>query len=101
MGIYTIANPERQMTLPGQTKEMTEKTLQSCLAVFEEAGAAGNGGGAYMSAYCYVHGHGCAKDAARAMNWIRNAEAIVGPQPSIDELRRLVAPKSRFSAPLF
>ena len=49
LGIQTIAAiPGIEKQIPGLTKEINEKTLQSCLAIFRDAASRGHKNAAYM-----------------------------------------------------
>jgi TPR repeat protein len=88
MNMYTVAAPQEPPNpLPGESTEMAEQTLSSCLTVFKQVAAHGHGMAAYMTASCYFNGYGCAQDFNTARIWIEKAEAIDGPKPWIQRFR--------------
>lgn len=61
LGIQTIvAIPDAERLVPGLTKDIKDKTLQSCLSVFEEAASHGHEKAAFMARYYKAHAMGTA-----------------------------------------
>jgi hypothetical protein len=59
LGLQTVAlTPGVEAALPGMTKEIKEKTLRSCLAVFEDVASRGHADAAFMVQYFRRNGLG-------------------------------------------
>ncbi len=58
--------------MPDQTEELNGKTLEACLAVFEEQGVR-HAQSAFMAGYNRLHGLGCAPDPAAGKRWLDKA----------------------------
>lgn len=93
LGIQTIPIACGPNALPGQTQAMTDKTLQSCLAVFEDIGGRGHPYGAYMAAYFYTCGHGCAQNLDKADEWLAVGASTGANSQIVDQLRSVIAQK--------
>lgn len=95
IGLHGIANiPGIEKEMPGFTPAIRQKTLASCLAVFEETGTNGWAQGAQMSAYCYTWGLGAAKDIVKARDWLNKAEDLgTREDPFTQQLRGQLGPR--------
>jgi hypothetical protein len=59
LGLQTVAlSSGIEAVLPGMTREIKEKTLRSCLAVFEDVASRGHAGAVFMVQYFKRNGLG-------------------------------------------
>ncbi|MBI3440997.1 MAG: hypothetical protein HY052_04220 [Proteobacteria bacterium] len=61
---------------PGATEDMVLKTLQSCLAVFEDIASRNHVKGTAAAAYFHAFGFGCTADVGKANDLIEKAAAL-------------------------